>query len=56
MQEAEKLDDSKDFVNVFQDHRGRVSGVGISWTTEDNKKCVEQYESLGVWNDIGLLD
>lgn len=32
VQEAEKLDDSKVFVNVFQDHRGRFSGLGISWT------------------------
>lgn len=56
VQEEEKLDDSKDFVNVFLDHRGRFSGFEICWTTEDNKRYVEQYESLGMWNDIDLLD
>ena len=29
--QREKLDDTKYFTNVFQDHSGGLPGVGISW-------------------------
>lgn len=56
VKETEKLDDTKDFVHVFQDHSGRVWELQLAGIWEDYKRCMGQYENLGVWNDTGILD